>query len=64
MSKKITSQNFFCEVRFLFVNLLVVLFTEFSLEELNNLNNGDDEECKTERNKVCLKVKVSKAEEI
>lgn len=43
---------------------LIAVFTKLSLEELNNLNNGNNKECKTERNKVCCKIKMCKAKEI
>ena len=47
-----------------FMICLVMFLTEFSLEDLNDFNNGNDEESKTERNSVCFKVKVCETEKI
>ena len=42
----------------------VVLLTKFSLEGLNNFYNRNNEERKTEGNKVLCYIKVSKAKEV
>ena len=39
---------------------LIVCFTELSLEELNNFNNGDDENRKSESDSVFHDVEMSK----